>query len=397
MTKINMTVDGVNYSDEVEPRTLLVHYLRETLGKVGTVVGCDTSNCGACTVDIDGRSAKSCTVLAVQADGSEVTTIEGLAGDDGELHAVQQAFHECHALQCGFCTPGMIMAVRDLLKDNPRPLRAGGPGGHRGQPVPLHRLPEHRQGGSVRGWSDEVTAVEERISEIGQSRRRKEDGHLITGRTTWTDNSPCPGMLHVAFLRSPMAHAKLGPIDVSEAKGRPGVVGVFTGQDFKDVQGSLPCAWAPDGLVNPGTPSIAVDQVNYAGEIVAVVVARSRTAAQDAIEGIDVDFDPLPAVVDMEAAVADGADLVHPTTESNLIYRWEFESGAAGTGAPIQEALDTAEVTVQPTVHPAAADPGVHGTALDGGAAGQRRCHDVELDPDPPHPADPARRRARHR
>jgi carbon-monoxide dehydrogenase small subunit len=121
MTKINLTVDGVNYSDEVEPRTLLVHYLRETLGKVGTVVGCDTSNCGACTVDLDGRSAKSCTVLAVQADGSEVTTIEGLAADDGTLHPVQQAFHECHALQCGFCTPGMIMAVRDLLKDNPNP------------------------------------------------------------------------------------------------------------------------------------------------------------------------------------------------------------------------------------------------------------------------------------
>jgi carbon-monoxide dehydrogenase small subunit len=100
---------------------LLVHYLREQLGKVGTVVGCDTSNCGACTVDMDGRSVKSCSVLAVQADGSEVTTIEGLAGADGSLHAVQQAFHETHALQCGFCTPGMIMAVRDLLRDNPNP------------------------------------------------------------------------------------------------------------------------------------------------------------------------------------------------------------------------------------------------------------------------------------
>jgi aerobic carbon-monoxide dehydrogenase small subunit len=121
MTKINITVDGVNYSDEVEPRTLLVHYLRETLGKVGTVVGCDTSNCGACTVDLDGQSAKSCTVLAVQADGSEVITVEGLAGDDGTLHPVQQAFHETHALQCGFCTPGMIMAVRDLLKNNADP------------------------------------------------------------------------------------------------------------------------------------------------------------------------------------------------------------------------------------------------------------------------------------
>jgi len=121
MTKINVTVDGVKYSDEVEPRTLLVHYLREQVGKVGTVVGCDTSNCGACTVDLDGQSVKSCTVLAVQADGGEVTTIEGLEGEDGSLHPMQQAFHDNHALQCGFCTPGMIMAARDLLKSNPNP------------------------------------------------------------------------------------------------------------------------------------------------------------------------------------------------------------------------------------------------------------------------------------
>jgi aerobic carbon-monoxide dehydrogenase small subunit len=120
MTKIDLTVDGVSYSDEVEPRTLLVHYLREQVGKVGTVVGCDTSNCGACTVDLDGQSVKSCTVLAVQADGGSVTTIEGLAVD-GQLHPMQQAFHENHALQCGYCTPGMIMACRDLLKSNPNP------------------------------------------------------------------------------------------------------------------------------------------------------------------------------------------------------------------------------------------------------------------------------------
>jgi aerobic carbon-monoxide dehydrogenase small subunit len=124
MTKINVKVDGVAYSDDVEPRTLLVHYLREQLGKIGTVVGCDTSNCGACTVDLDGLSVKSCTVLAVQADGSEVTTIEGLEGPDGTLDPMQQAFHENHALQCGFCTPGMIMAARDLLRENPHPSEA---------------------------------------------------------------------------------------------------------------------------------------------------------------------------------------------------------------------------------------------------------------------------------
>ena len=120
MTRISVRVDGVNYSDEVEPRTLLVHYLREQLGKTGTVVGCDTSNCGACTVHLDGQSVKSCNVLAVQADGHEVTTIEGLA-QDGRLHPMQQAFHECHALQCGYCTPGMIMQAVDLLGENPHP------------------------------------------------------------------------------------------------------------------------------------------------------------------------------------------------------------------------------------------------------------------------------------
>jgi carbon-monoxide dehydrogenase small subunit len=122
MTRISVTVDGTRYEDDVPSRTLLVHYLREQLGKVGTVVGCDTSNCGACTVlmtDPDGvaRGVKSCTVLAAQADRREITTIEGLGGN----HPVQRAFHEQHALQCGFCTPGMIMAAVDLLNEVPDP------------------------------------------------------------------------------------------------------------------------------------------------------------------------------------------------------------------------------------------------------------------------------------
>jgi carbon-monoxide dehydrogenase small subunit len=120
MARINVTVDGVGYTDDVEPRTLLVHYLRDSVGKTGTVVGCDTSNCGACTVHLDGRSVKSCSVLAVQTDGHEETTIEGLADGDS-LHPMQQAYHENHALQCGYCTPGMIMQSIDLLNDNPSP------------------------------------------------------------------------------------------------------------------------------------------------------------------------------------------------------------------------------------------------------------------------------------
>jgi carbon-monoxide dehydrogenase small subunit len=117
---VTITVNGTEHHDEVEPRTLLVHYIREHVGLTGTNIGCDTSSCGACTVHMDGEAVKSCTVLAVQADGSAVTTIEGLAVD-GVMHPMQQAFMENHGLQCGYCTPGMVMAAISLLKENPAP------------------------------------------------------------------------------------------------------------------------------------------------------------------------------------------------------------------------------------------------------------------------------------
>ena len=118
MARVSVTVNGVAREAEVEPRTLLVYFLRESLGLTGTNVGCDTSSCGSCTVLLDGESVKSCTLLAVQAEGREVTTIEGMAAD-GQMHPIQDAFHRNHGLQCGYCTPGMIMASISLLKENP--------------------------------------------------------------------------------------------------------------------------------------------------------------------------------------------------------------------------------------------------------------------------------------
>jgi len=120
MVTVTMTVNGKEYTQAVEPRTLLVHFIRENLGLTGTHIGCDTSSCGACTVHMDGSSVKSCTVLAVQADGAQITTIEGLGSADN-LHPVQEGFWEMHGLQCGYCTPGMIMAGVSLLKRNPNP------------------------------------------------------------------------------------------------------------------------------------------------------------------------------------------------------------------------------------------------------------------------------------
>ena len=116
--EVTLNINGVEQSHDVEPRTLLVQFIRESAGLTGTNIGCDTSSCGACTVHLNGESIKSCTVLAAQVDGMEVTTIEGLAQSDGTLHPMQQAFHECHALQCGYCTPGMVMACVSLVEEN---------------------------------------------------------------------------------------------------------------------------------------------------------------------------------------------------------------------------------------------------------------------------------------
>tara|TARA_B100001250_G_C19276947_1_gene561622 strand:- start:131 stop:589 length:459 start_codon:yes stop_codon:yes gene_type:complete len=116
--EVTLNINGVEQAHDVEPRTLLVQYIRESAGLTGTNIGCDTSSCGACTVHLNGESVKSCTVLAAQVDGMEITTIEGLAQADGTLHPMQQAFHECHALQCGYCTPGMVMACVSLVEEN---------------------------------------------------------------------------------------------------------------------------------------------------------------------------------------------------------------------------------------------------------------------------------------
>lgn len=120
--EVSMSVNGETRTSDVEPRTLLVHHIRDDLGLTGTNIGCDTSSCGACTIHVNGESVKSCTMLAVQADGTEITTIEGLAGDNGELHPMQAAFMECHGLQCGYCTPGMVMAATSLVAENPSGL-----------------------------------------------------------------------------------------------------------------------------------------------------------------------------------------------------------------------------------------------------------------------------------
>ena len=192
-----------------------------------------------------------------------------------------------------------------------------------------------------------MTAVDDRptTGELGKARLRKEDQRLITGRTKWTDNITLPGMLHLAFVRSPYAHARITSIDTTAAKASPNVVTILTGADLDAEQGSLPCAWpiTPD-MKTPRHPSIAVDHVAFAGEAVVVIVARSVREARDAADLVDVEYDVLAPVLDMEAAIADGADLAHPDLGTNNCATWVFDSAAAGTGGDVEEAIAAARI-----------------------------------------------------
>jgi carbon-monoxide dehydrogenase large subunit len=170
------------------------------------------------------------------------------------------------------------------------------------------------------------TQTEAPAAELGRGRLRKEDARLITGQTNWTDNITLPGMLHVAFLRSPYAHARITSVDVSAARSEPGVIAAFSGADFADEQGSLPCAWpvTPD-IVLPAHPPMATDEVRYVGEAVACVVARDRYTAADALAAIEIDYEPLPPVLDIRTALDDGSPKVHEA--GNKSFEWVFANG----------------------------------------------------------------------
>jgi aerobic carbon-monoxide dehydrogenase large subunit len=187
---------------------------------------------------------------------------------------------------------------------------------------------------------DETTATER---EFGKARRRKEDARLITGRTRWTDNITLPGMLHLAMLRSPLAHARITSVDTSAARQSPGVIGVWSGPELAGSEAGLPCAWPiTEGMASPTHPAVAQTEVTFAGEVVAVVAARSAAEARDAVDLVQVEYEELPVVLDMEAALAEGAALAHPELGTNENATWEFDSATAGTGEDVETVLRAA-------------------------------------------------------
>ena len=300
---VKMTINGQTYSHEVEPRLLLVHYIRETVGLTGTHVGCDTSQCGACTILMNGQAVKSCTLFAVQADGAKIMTIEGLA-KNGELHPIQQGFWEKHGLQCGFCTPGMIMAAHQMLERYPKPVRGADPPPARGQPLPVHRLPQHREGDPVGGREDgrrrsEVAVMAATIERVlGKSIKRREDPRFITGKGNYVDDVKLPGTTYAAFVRSPHAHARIkqhrhgGAAKQHPGRGRGlhrrghdgrqlAAVRLDSGSRASEGSPSRTCRW-------PATRR-ATWAIRWRSSS-----PRAQDAAHDAAEKVQVDWEALP-------------------------------------------------------------------------------------------------------
>jgi aerobic carbon-monoxide dehydrogenase large subunit len=336
---VTVTVNGEPRQAEVDARKLLVHFLRDDLGVTGTHVGCDTTQCGACTVHLDGRAVKSCTILAVQADGATVDTVESLTrAGDGE-HPLLAAFREHHALQCGFCTPGMIMSSLELLEREPHPgeerIRAWLKGNFCRCTGYQHIVDAIRAAGETTTSGDAAEMTTPQATRFfGQPLTRREDDHHLRGRGRFTDDvrpADPAGTLHVALLRSPHAHARIRSISLDRAVKMPGVVTVVTGADLLGEVSPLPTNWVLPGMPVPVHRVLADTVARFHGEGIAAVVAGDAYTAADAAGVIEVGYEPLPAVTDPWQAAQPGAPLVHPgltgSEDGNIVFRVPIHAG----------------------------------------------------------------------
>jgi len=305
---IALRVNGRATSHVVEPRTLLIDLLRDDLRLTGSHVGCEEGLCGACTVEIDGETVKSCMLLAAQADGTSITTVEGV-GADGGLDPVQQAFQDCFALQCGYCTPGVVMSARALLAENADPSDEEVQHALSGN---LCRCTGYQNivkavrvaGERLRGEASPET-VPPRTSWIVQAVPRQEDRRLLLGGGRYTDDASIEGSLFCALVRSPHAHAEILSIDPAPALALPSVVRVVTGAEAKPHWQPYPPTMDALGVRLPKSYPLAVERVRFHGEPVAAVLAETRAAAEDAALAVAVTYRPLPAVTSVAAALGE--------------------------------------------------------------------------------------------
>jgi 4-hydroxybenzoyl-CoA reductase alpha subunit len=307
---VHLEVNGDRHTLAVAPNVTLLTALRDHLGLTGTKRGCDNGDCGSCTVLLDGEPVKSCLVLAVACEGRSVTTIEGLASD-GRLHPLQKSFVAHGAVQCGFCSPGMILSAKALVDHTPEPTEADvkrALGGNLCRCAGYSRILE-----AVTRWreheGDEPVAPaghdpETEHRTVGHSLPRTDAPDKVTGRAVFTDDLRPPGMLHGRILRSPHAHALIRGVDTSAAEALPGVKAVITGRDVSDVPyGVSPARYDQHVL--------AKDKVRFVGDEVAAVAAVDLETAERALQLIRVDYETLPIVLDPFAAMEEGAPVIH--------------------------------------------------------------------------------------
>ena len=329
---ITLTVNGTRHSLAIKPNALLVDVLRLQLGLTGTKKGCELGECGSCTVIMDGKAVNSCMVLAAATDGSEVTTIEGLA-NAGDLHPLQKAFVKLGALQCGFCSPGMLMAAKALVDANPDPTDddvKAALGGNLCRCAGYNRILP-----AVRDWKqfadepldttphgDDERDQDRDHAVVGHGVTRYDGPDKVTGRAVYTADLSLPGMVWGKILTSPIAHGNIKRIDPSKAEALEGVLAVLTGADVTDTfYGVSPARYDEQIL--------AKERVRYVGDEVAAVAAVDEETAERAIRLIEVDYEELPAVFDPEEAMADGAPQLHPDNPRfknniNTKVSWSF-------------------------------------------------------------------------
>jgi len=337
---VRLTVNGQQRRVTACPGTTLLTALRDQLGLTGTKRGCNTGDCGACTVQLDGEPVASCLTLAVEADGAQVTTVEGLARD-GELHPLQKAFVKLGAVQCGYCTPGALMAAKSLVDRLPAPTREDVCDALSGN---LCRCATYqRMLAAVERWSDfgdapldarphDDTSDQARDhAVVGRGVPRYDAPDKVTGRALYTADVRLPDTLVGKILGSPVAHGILRRVDASRARALPGVLAVLTGAD-------VPHTWYGVSPAREDEQILATDRVRYVGDEIAAVAAVDEETAERALALIDLDIEELPAVFDPEAAMAPDAPLVHPEDPRyagnvNTRVDWHFGDVDAGLAA----------------------------------------------------------------
>jgi len=340
---VKLVVNGRAHELDVPPHALLLDVLRDRLDLKGAKRSCDAQVCGACTVLVDGLAVSACTYLAVEAEGRTVQTVEGLAAQDGRLAAIQQAFLERGAVQCGFCTSGMLLTAQALAAEQPSPSRDDVVHYLRGS---LCRCTGYRKivdaiaGAPAEPPHDEPAGLPP-LRVVGQSVPRVDGVEKVTGRARYVTDLTLPRMAHARVLRSPYPHARVRRVDTARARTHPGVLAVLAGADL---------TWC-DPFFGPAfrdRPILAVDAARYEGDPVAAVVAVDEATAAEALELIDVDYEALPAVITLDEALAPGAPLVHtgqplsghfadlstlrPEPGTNVCHRFQYARGDVARG-----------------------------------------------------------------